>query len=161
MKRALIVTSIILGLASCKSPRKEAEALDKKFHEYWKNRTSLDITKAHELDESYKSFFAKYPTDTILPGLLYQDAQLNVTCLQDNKEAIKLLNKILTDFPKHRRTPEILFFEGFIYENNLKDTTSAINRYGRIVQEYPAHPLSKQAEFCIKSIRNPNMQLAN
>ncbi len=150
MKRVVLILFIGLAIASCKRTNKEAEELNKKFHAL----TSLDVSKAHELDEAYKAYFVNHPNDTILPALYYQDAQLNVTFLKDNDNALKLLNKILSDFPGHRRTPDILLFEGFIYENNLKDTTKAIQQYTRILQQYPKHELASQADFCIKSLRS-------
>ena len=146
MKKASFILFCIIGITACNSSRKDAEELQKKYKAYYHNLKSPDVTKAHELDESFKEFFAKYKTDTLLPVLLFEDALLNKNDLQNPAEAMKLMDRIVNEFPNHKRIPEVLFTEAFIYSEQMHDVPNAVKRLDEIIKKYPSDNYAKQAE---------------
>jgi outer membrane protein assembly factor BamD (BamD/ComL family) len=68
-------------------------------------------------------------------------------------EALRIYDKLITQYPEFEKTPDALMAAGFICWDNLKDSKKATAYYKELVEKYPNHPLAKEAQ----TLLNENM----
>lgn len=145
MKRIGILLFCMLWLASCDSTQNDRQDLQKRYKEYWKSSSRPDPEKGKALDASYKEYFLKHPKDTAIPTLLFQDADLNLNILQNLNEGMKLLDRLVKEYPNHWRAPDALYLQAFTYEQTYQNNELARQKYEEIIQKFPNHPYAAQA----------------
>ena len=131
----VVIAAVLLMAAACQSPKEKSlqdiEALQVQD-------TVFSVENMAKLKDAYLAFADKYPDDERTPEFLFKAAQsCSVLASQhasadQHKEAVKIFERLRTNYPKHELAEESMFLTGYIYENHLGDTT----RNKRIYQDF-------------------------
>jgi outer membrane protein assembly factor BamD (BamD/ComL family) len=111
-----------------------------------------DIRVAQDLDRMYKSYIARYPSDTNIPRMLFEDAQVNDFPLHKTNFSLEQLEKIYDKYPDSKYAPEALLKAAFLNETALLQYDKAKILYTRFIQKYPNHPLANDARISLENI---------
>ncbi len=85
------------------------------------------------------------------PEYLYKVAALSRAVKLPSK-ALKVYDKILTDYPGYERNPEVAFLMAFTYDEDLKEVELAREAYQEVIEKYPGDMWAKQAEERLKTL---------
>jgi len=108
--------------------------------------TRQDVKLAAQLDAAYHTYIRKYPEDTILPHMLFEDAQISIYPLNKMDAAIDQLTIIYTKYPNSRYAPNALFKSAYLNEKTQR-FDKAKSLYLLFVQTYPNNELASQAKI--------------
>ncbi len=98
------------------------------------------------LMQSYTKYSELYPGDLEKsPEYLYKSAAL-ARSVQLPVKAIKIYDKILVDYPKWMKAPEVAFLLAFTYDEDLKEPDLAKEAYQKLIQDFPGDHWAVQAE---------------
>jgi tetratricopeptide (TPR) repeat protein len=107
-----------------------------------------EITNAMErLAEAYIAFADQNPDAPESPERLYKAAELYQVNLLDVNKAIEVYDRIITNYPEHRRAANALFTKGYVYHNTMHDLERAKAAYLQFIGRYPDHELVSHAQF--------------
>jgi TolA-binding protein len=138
----LIIAIFLFSYCTSQSGKdlKEITANEKKL-----STNRQDAKVAATLDESYKTYMLRYPKDTNIPRMLFEDAQLNVYPLSKTDVALKQLEELYKNHPESRYAPNALFKAAYLNEK-AKRYEIAKGQYQLFVKTYPNHDLAPQAK---------------
>jgi outer membrane protein assembly factor BamD (BamD/ComL family) len=104
-----------------------------------------DAKLATELDAAYQTYIQKYPSDTNVPRMLFEDAQIDIFPLYKMDMAIAQLETVFTKYPDNRYAPNALFKSAYLNEKAQR-FDKAKSQYLLFVKTYPNHELANQAK---------------
>gem|GEM_PF-5717925 len=147
----LFFITLSLGLFSCMSQNSnDLKAVEKKEAVFKEKHDSANL--AVQLDGSYRTFIQKYPSDTNIPRMLFEDAQLNIYPLRRTEAALTQLDELYTKYPGSRYSANAMFKAAFLNENVLERKEEAKSLYIKFVQAYPTNPLANDAKLSLENI---------
>lgn len=117
-----------------------------------------DQAKAKELLAAYDEFVSKYPKDTVSARFLFEAGRLSMNTAQ-GKNAINYFDKVITDFPDYKKTPDCMFLKAFVYDDQLKDLKNAKKAYQAFLTKYPTHEFADDAKASIDNLGKTPEQL--
>ena len=155
-----LLAGIILVLFACKSSQQRAtEKIEKLNAGLFPDSASIiDREKALELTNLYVQYAENYPEDVRSPEYLYKAGELAMN-IQNGDLAVKVLQRILNNYPDFEKAAESLFLLGFVYENTLNDLRKAREIYNQFIAKYPYHEFADDAEISINNLGIPPEQL--
>ena len=147
----LLTVSLILVLFNaCQSPRQDAiENIKTTELEIFSENGMIDRNRVDELIETYVSFADEFPQDTLAPEYLFKAGDIAMNTNR-SRQAIRSYDRIITDYPDYRKTPEALFLKGYVYENNLGRLDKAKEIYEAFLVLYPENEFADDAEVSLK-----------
>ena len=147
----LLTASLVLVLLNaCQSPRQDAiENIKTTEQEIFSENGMIDRTRVDELIEIYVGFADEFPQDTLAPEYLFKAGDIAMNTNR-SRQAIRSYDRIITDYPDYRKTPEALFLKGYVYENNLGRLDKAKEIYEAFLVLYPENEFADDAEVSLK-----------
>jgi TolA-binding protein len=67
-----------------------------------------------------------------------------------SRQAIRYYDRIITDYPGYKKTPEAMFLKGYVYENNLGRLDKAKEIYEAFLELYPDNEFADDAEVSLR-----------
>lgn len=90
-----------------------------------------------------EKFRRQFPTDPLLPRLLYEEAQVHLQ-LKDYRAALELFNEVFTNYPAHPFADDAAF--GFaVAQHQLGRLEEALEAYAAIAARYPSSAFIEEA----------------
>jgi tetratricopeptide (TPR) repeat protein len=146
-----LFTFLAFGLFSCLSKNSnDLKAIAQKETVFKGKHDSAKL--AIQLDESYRTFIRKYPSDTNIPRMLFEDAQLNIYPLRKTDAALNQLEDLYTKYPDSRFSANAMFKAAFLNENVLGRTEAAKALYLQFIKTYPDNSLASDARLSVDNI---------
>jgi TolA-binding protein len=115
---------------------------------------SFDVSKksTSELMQAYLAFTDKYVGDNErVPKYLYKAAALS-RAVDLPVKAIKLYDRILKEYPKYERAPEVAFLAAFTYDEDMNQPELAKEAYKEVIEKYPDNKWAQQARDRLATI---------
>jgi tetratricopeptide (TPR) repeat protein len=97
---------------------------------------------------AYLKFADKFADDSLTPGFLFKAASVAMSIGQYSR-AVAFYDKIITTYPKFKKTADCVFIEGFIYDDKIKDTGKARAKYEEVIAKYPNDSIAIQAKAAL------------
>jgi outer membrane protein assembly factor BamD (BamD/ComL family) len=69
------------------------------------------------------------------------------------EKALNEFNRIMTEYPELKQTPELVFFTGYCFMQQGKND-KAIEAFNSVIQNHPQSKYANNARLCIAQIRN-------
>lgn len=150
---------LALALFSCFSQNStDLKAIEQKETIFKEKHDSSKL--AVNLDSSYKTFIRKYPSDTNIPEMLFEDAQLNIFPLRKIQDALSQLEEVYTKYPDSKYAANALFKAAFLNENVIGQKEVAKSLYLQFIKAYPTNSLATDAKLSVENIGlSPEAQL--
>ncbi len=93
----------------------------------------------------------RFPADTLVPDWLFREAK-NCMGMEAHDGAVRLWEKIWTQYPTHRHAPVALFMHAFTLDNVHGNVEQAALHYGELVARYPDTEVARQARQLLEVI---------
>ena len=149
--RVLILIALPVLVFSCLSENgKDLRDIKKMETVFVGKRDSSKL--AVQLDASYRMFIRKYPEDTSIPRMLFEDAQINIYPLHKTDAAVAQLENLYTKYPQNRFSPNAMFKAAFLDENILGHIEQAKSLYALFIKTYPDNSLANDARVSLENI---------
>ncbi len=146
----LSVTLMVILFNACQSPRQDTiENIMATEQEIFSENGMIDRNRVDELIETYVAFADEFPKDTLAPDYLFKAGDIAMNTNR-SRQAIRSYDRIITDYPDYRKTPEALFLKGYVYENNLGRLDKAKEIYEAFLVLYPDNEFADDAEVSLK-----------
>ena len=100
----------------------------------------------------YQEFAGYFPEDVNSADYLLKASDFCLNVKQPEK-AVKILNRIIEDYPDYNRMEDVLFNKASHLDFELRDTTLAKATYQEFIAKYPDSELVDDAESRIQNIR--------
>lgn len=157
---SVVLVFAVIMFASCGASRDEKIASIKELEtRLLKDSVSAkDEVAAYNLQVVYTDFSDDFPTDPEAPEYLFKAANLSIN-LGWGQSAIDILNKFISTYPDHAKTPEAYFYKGYVYDNQLNDDVKAGEVYQAYIEKYPNHDFAAAAEASIKNLGKTDEEL--
>lgn len=135
---------------ACQSPRnKSIEAIGNTEGEIFSENGMIDRNRVDELIDAYVGFADEFPEDTLAPDYLFKAGDISMNTNR-SRQAIRYYDRIITDYPNYKKTPEALFLKGYVYENNLGRLDKAKEIYEAFLELYPDNEFADDAEVSLR-----------
>ncbi len=149
--RYLLLAIIGVAIFSCLSENsKDLAEISKNEAVFNEKHDSIKL--ALKMDILYKTFIRKYPSDTNIPRMLFEDAQLNISPLRRTEAAVNQLEELYTRYPDFSLSANAMFKAAFLDENVLGRTEQAKQLYLKFIDKYPKNPLVNDAKISVENI---------
>lgn len=90
------------------------------------------------------------------PEALFNTVAEGIYAKQDPQESIKMVDRLVTDYPDYENNPVALFMlASYVYDEQLGDLDKARETYQRIIDEYPGTPFANDAAIAITQLGIP------
>lgn len=99
----------------------------------------------------YQDFADIFPDDPKAPDYLLKASDFSLATNQPQK-SVKILNKIIENYPDYGRMEDVLFNKASHLDFELRDTTQAKEVYREFIEKYPNSELVDDAESRIQNI---------
>lgn len=99
----------------------------------------------------FQEFAGFFPEDPLAPDYLLKASDFSYQTKQFEK-SVKILNRIIADYPDYNRMEDVLFNKASHLDFELRDTTQAKEVYQEFIEKYPESELVDDAEARIKYI---------
>lgn len=99
----------------------------------------------------YQDFADIFPDDPKAPDYLLKASDFSLATNQPEK-SVKILNKIIENYPDYGRMEDVLFNKASHLDFELRDTTQAKEVYREFIEKYPNSELVDDAESRIQNI---------
>ncbi len=149
---ALLMVMAIAALISCTS------GSDKDVERLTRLEKQIDASDAHpeqakltELLQEYENYVNEHPADSLAPNYLYKAITLSMS-MNEGEKAIVLSDRMINEYSKSNRMPEVIFLKGFVYENFLSNYAQALKCYQDFIKMFPEHELTDDAEAAIANL---------
>lgn len=112
----------------------------------------LNNVPTAELMSAYNEYTQKFVGDKKkTPEYLYKSAAISRAVNLPIK-AIKIYDKILSDYPGFERNPEVAFLMAFTYDEDLKQKEQAKEAYREVIEKFPGDKWAEQASARLENI---------
>jgi len=148
----LLITGLLITVmfTSCQSPRDESiENIENTELEVFSENGMIDRNRVDELIETYVGFADEFPEDTLAPDYLFKAGDISMNTNR-SRQAIRFYDRIITEFPNYKKTPEAMFLKGYVYENNLGRLDKAKEIYETFLALYPNNEFADDAEVSLR-----------
>jgi len=145
--KLLILIVLTVAFQSCSNREADYDQIKKAIDVINK---MPDKNKATQLHTKIETFIKKYPNDTMIPLLKFEDSRFLINPLADYPKAIASLESIYKLYPDHRVAPLALQLLAFTYDETLKDYQKASKTYRILIDKYPNHPAGKEAALLLQ-----------
>ncbi|MFT6849424.1 MAG: tetratricopeptide (TPR) repeat protein [Sphingobacteriales bacterium] len=155
MNMKYLLNLLIAGLFLLSACTPNKEKLNKSIanHESTVVNDQLGLVDsiANKLVQEYMEYADLYTEDSKSPAYLYKAADLS-NGLGMPLNAIKLYERVYSDFPEYEKAPLCLFISGFIYENQVRNIGKAKEKYDLFLEKFPNHQLKHDVEVTLKNL---------
>ena len=87
------------------------------------------------------------------PEALFNALSEGMYAKQDPQESIKMVDRLITDYPDYENNPVALFMlASFVYDEQMHDLDKARETYQRVIDEYPGTPFANDAAIAITQL---------
>ena len=87
------------------------------------------------------------------PEALFNAIGEQMYAKQDPQECIKMVDRLVTDYPEYENNPVALFMLAtFVYDEQLHDLDKARETFQRVIDEYPGTPFADDAAIAITQL---------
>ena len=87
------------------------------------------------------------------PEALFNAIGERMYAKQDPQETIKMVDRLVTDYPEYENNPVALFMlASFVYDEQMHDLDKARETYQRVIDEYPGTPFANDATIAITQL---------
>lgn len=138
----------VLLLFACSSPKENAL---KEIKGLEQNDSAFSEQLMANLKSKYLTYVDAYPDDEFAPEFLFKAAQRAIV-LNQAKEAVEILERLMQQYPKSTYGEEALFLSAYTYENNLNDLNKAKAQYEDFLKRYPKAELAEDAKFSLSNL---------
>ncbi len=147
----------VIIVTSCESQQKKLsdEIKSGEARLFNDSAKTLNIEESNNVFNNYLVYADTYKEDTTSAGFLFKAGDL-AHGLNRPKEAIAIFERLITTFPKYRKSSSALFMQAFIYETTLKDKENAKKKYKEFIIKYPDHKLTASAQASLEQL-NANL----
>ncbi len=148
----LLITGLLITVmfTSCQSPRDESIAnIENTEMEVFSENGMIDRNRVDELIETYVGFADEFPEDTLAPDYLFKAGDISMNTNR-SRQAIRFYDRIITEFPDYKKTPEAMFLKAYVYENNLGRLDKAKEIYETFLTLYPNNEFADDAEVSLR-----------
>ena len=148
----LLITGLLITVmfTSCQSPRDESiENIENTELEVFSENGMIDRNRVDELIETYVGFADEFPEDTLAPDYLFKAGDISMNTNR-SRQAIRFYDRIITEFPDYKKTPEAMFLKAYVYENNLGRLDKAKEIYETFLALYPNNEFADDAEVSLR-----------
>lgn len=139
MKTILAFILAIMVLGSCQSQEKQSlSALEAQEALLYSDTTGeVDVADGLRMIELYIQYVDSVPEDSIhSPEYLFKGGEVAMG-IGEYWRSIQLFNRLQKEYPNYDKTPDALFYQGFIFENYLGLVDYAKKSYTRYLMDYP------------------------
>ncbi len=145
----------MIAFSACKSAKdKSVEKISIAEKELLSATSKIDSTKAQQLIDLYVDYADHYKTDSLSAVYLLKAADVSMNIMH-HAQSIRLLDRIILDYPDFSKVSDCLFLKAFIYENQTKELDKAEKAYTEFLQKYPNHELAPSAKAAIDNLGIP------
>ena len=109
----------------------------------------VDNAKATQLASLYAQFVAEFPEDSVSDKLLFKEAEILMN-INRPKEAVAVIDSLITNYSDSRLLPQAMHLKGFIYDDKIHSPEMARIAFEALMEKFPNHELSKNASDYIK-----------
>jgi len=148
----LLITGLLITvmITACQSPRDESIAnIENTEMEVFSENGMIDRNRVDELIETYVGFADEFPEDTLAPDYLFKAGDISMNTNR-SRQAIRFYDRIITEFPDYKKTPEAMFLKAYVYENNLGRLDKAKEIYETFLALYPNNEFADDAEVSLR-----------
>ena len=148
----LLITGLLITvmITACQSPRDESIAnIENTEMEVFSENGMIDRNRVDELIETYVGFADEFPEDTLAPDYLFKAGDISMNTNR-SRQAIRFYDRIITEFPDYKKTPEAMFLKAYVYENNLGRLDKAKEIYETFLTLYPNNEFADDAEVSLR-----------
>lgn len=166
--KALLISMCCIGIlifSACEEQATESplKALETNYSELTSGKgTREQIDSARkELIQAYVQFVNSQPEDSLATRYLDAAATLHASQPAESREAIKIFDRLINEYPDATRTSEALFMKAYILNNSLQDYDGAKQYYEEFIRKYPDHELAASASAELKNMGISNEEIVD
>jgi outer membrane protein assembly factor BamD (BamD/ComL family) len=159
MRKILILTSAMAIFMACNAPNSKEDkasltlridSIEKVLYSTAANEP-INIKNGELAVNAYARFAEKFPEDSLASDYLFKAGEV-ASSIKMTQPAIKYFDKLLKQYPNHKKAPIALFLKGFIYENDLHELGKATTVYNEVIKLYPNSRFAADAQACINNL---------
>lgn len=124
------------------------------------SQTPPDKALMQEATTKFQDFAGYFPEDPKAPEYLLKASDYALTLGQPEK-SVKILSRIITDYPQYNRMEDVMFNKASHLDFELRDTTNAKEAYQQFIDKFPNSDLVDDAQSRIDNISLSLEELAN
>lgn len=148
----LVAFSIMVFAFACTSGiKKEMTVIETLEKELTDQAARPDPDKLASLLDAYTAFVDNHPADSMAPQYLYKAINLSMG-VNNGVKAMQLTDRMLNEYPKDSRMPEVIFLKAYIYENQLSNLGLALKTYQDFLSRFPEHELADDVQAAIDNL---------
>lgn len=132
--------------------------LEKNLLDTASNILATNKENAIKLLEGTNNFAERFKENSERRAIIYRGV-MAARGLGNNNEAIRLLDKILTEYPNDNKKVDVLFEKAFLLDEKIKKTEKAKAIYSQIAKEYPTHQFGIDSKARLITIDMTDEQL--
>ncbi|MDP3463992.1 MAG: hypothetical protein Q8S18_14455 [Bacteroidales bacterium] len=152
--RFFLLFITITWLFACepaKNNSSASEAISALENNLYDQEGNLELNTANELISKYEAWADSLPNAPQTPEYLFIGADLSIN-MPNVSRTMRLLDKIIKDYPTYDKRGLSMFLKAFVYEEQLNDTSLARKQYELFLSEYPEHDFSDDAKLAIRNL---------
>ncbi|HQJ76345.1 MAG TPA: tetratricopeptide repeat protein [Bacteroidota bacterium] len=115
------------------------------------SQNCLEIKNYNLVIESYNSFIDIYPSDFLVPNLLYNTGLIYKNNLSDYRKAVQKFEDLISKYSNNSLVDDALFNLANSYELN-KELDKALTKYNELITNYSNSPYYNEAKEKIEHI---------
>lgn len=155
----------ILIFSSCEeqvteNPLKTLEANYSSLTSGSGTREQIDSARI-ELIQGYVQFVDSHPEDSLATRYLDAAATLHASQPAESREAIRIFDRLINEYPDATRSSEALFMKAYILNNSLQAYSEAKKYYEEFMRKYPNHELAASASAELKNMGISNEEIVD
>lgn len=157
MKKIVYVLALFFIAVSCESLKEKSLS---QINRLENSDSIFNLNEMQDLYAAYVDFAVKFPDDEQTPHFLFKAAQRSHLLSKAN-EGVKLLEKILVDYPNSNYCEDALLTMGYMYENELKEFEKAKETYEMFLKKYPKSNMTMDVKLAIENIGKTPEEIIN
>ncbi|MBK7128522.1 MAG: tetratricopeptide repeat protein [Crocinitomicaceae bacterium] len=115
------------------------------------SQTPPDENLLIEATTKFQDFAGYFPEDPKAPEYLLKASDYAYT-LQQYEKSVKILDRIITEYPQYNRMEDVMFNKASHLDFELRDTTRAKEAYQQFMDKFPQSDLVDDAQSRIENI---------
>lgn len=123
-------------------------------------REQIDSARI-ELIQGYVQYVDSHPEDSLATRYLDAAATLHASQPAESREAIKIFDRLISEYPDATRSSEALFMKAYILNNSLQSYGEAKKYYEEFIRKYPNHELAASASAELKNMGISNEEIVD